>query len=184
MLIKVKEKSRTIKRLKLKELREEHGIAQGDIASKAGVSQAFLSAVESGRRPASDKLKQVLIDQFHVNNLEDYEIEVETDDAKGYSFLNNGQYNEGQSGGTANFYDMKNQPQEPPTSPPNPPDQPSASTLEVMTEVVKDYLNKNSILQREKEELKEELKEAKLKILELEKRVTSLSNKVVKLSKK
>lgn len=178
----------TIQRLKLKELREDHGISQGDIAAKAKVSQAFLSAVESGKRPASEKLKQVLIDQFHVDNLEDYEIEVETDDVKSFSFSNIGQYVDGQSGGTATYYDMKgqqpSQPQEPQQAPPNPPAQPSAATVDVLTEVVKDYLNKNSILQREKEELKEELKDARLKILELEKRVDSLSKKVIKLSKK
>jgi len=179
---------RTIQRLKLKELREDHGISQGDIAAKAKVTQAFLSLVESGRRPASKKLKQVLIDQFHVDNLEDYEIEVETDDVKSYSFLNNGQYIDGQSGGTATYYDMKgqqpSQPQVPQQSPPDSPNQSSAATVDVLTEVVKDYLNKNNILQREKEELKEELKEARLKILELEKRVDSLSKKVINLSKK
>lgn len=181
MLIKVKEKTRTIKRLKLKELREDHGIAQGDIASKAGVSQAFLSSVECGRRPASDKLKQVLIDQFHVNNLEDYEIEVETDDVKGYSFLNNGQYNEGQSGGTANYYDMKNQPpgQQPPS-----PEQSSPDSLDVLTKVVNDYLIRNNELLREKGELESRLRAATDKIAALESEVRRLKNKLNKTTKK
>lgn len=182
MLIKVKEKMRTIKRLKLKELREEHGIAQGDIASKAGVSQAFLSAVESGRRPASDKLKQVLIDQFHVDNIEDYEIEVETDDVKGYSFSNNGQYNDGQSGGQANYYDMKGTPQSSPQQ--SPPEPTSASPLDVMTNVVKDYLDRNKELQQDKDKLQEELNEAKRKIREMENTILALNSKLAKLQKK
>lgn len=182
---------RTIKRLKLKELREDHGIAQGDIAAKAKVSQAFLSTVESGRRPASEKLKQVLIDQFHVDNLEDYEIEVETDDVKGYSFSNNGQYNDEQSGGSANYYDMKGQAQESQQSTPNPPDQPIASTLDVMTEVVKDYLNRNSELQRaynellqEKQDLEAKYKVATDQIANLENEVKRLKNKMNKATKK
>ncbi len=186
---------RTIQRLKLKELREDHGISQGDIAAKAKVTQAFLSLVESGRRPASKKLKQVLIDQFHVDNLEDYEIEVETDDVKSYSFLNNGQYIDGQSGGTATYYDMKgqqpSQPQEPQQSPQNPPNQSSAATVDVLTEVVKDYLNKNGELQRaynvllqEKQDLEAKYKVAIDQIANLDNEVKRLKNKIAKATNK
>ena len=128
----------------LKELRENHGIVKGDIASKAGVSQAFLYAVESGRRPVSNKLKQILIDHFNVDNIEDYEIEVETDDVKGYSFMNNGQYNDGQSGGTSNYYETNGQSQESQTSGP---EQSSPDSFDVLTKVVSDYLTRNNELQ-------------------------------------
>lgn len=177
MLIKVKEKMRTIKRLKLKELREEHGIAQGDIAAKAGVSQAFLSAVENGRRPASDKLKQVLIDQFHVDNLEDYEIEVETDDIKGYSFNNAGQYIESQSGGNSSYYDYKGQ------SPISQQENSQLPSLEIMTQVIQDYRNQIEDLRRERDEIKQELRDAKEEIRGLEQEVKNLQKKVIRLKK-
>lgn len=171
----------TIKRLKLKELREDYKIDRGDLAERAGFSKNFLSMVEKGRRNASDKLKQVLIDQFHVDNLEDYEIEVETDDVNGFTFDNHGQVNNGQKGGTAAYYDLKGQDLQ--TAPANPtPSTPA--TLDVMTSVVNDYLNRNQELQRDKEKLNEELSEAKRKIEELENSVLTLQNKLARLSKK
>lgn len=170
----------TIKRLKLKELREDYKIDRGDLAERAGISKNFLSMVEKGRRGASDKLKQVLIDQFHVDNLEEYEIEVETDDANGFTFDNYGQVNSGQEGGTAAYYDLKGQTLQ------NAPAQPIKSTpdtLDVMTSVVNDYLNRNQELQRDKDKLNEELSEAKKRIGELEDTVLSLQNKLARLSK-
>ena len=171
----------TIKRLKLKELREDYKIDRGDLAERAGFSKNFLSMVEKGRRGASDKLRQVLIDQFHVDNLEDYEIEVETDDVNGFSFDNHGQLNNGQKGGTAAYYDFKGQDLQtnPATLTSSKP-----TTLDVMTSVVNDYLNKNQELQRDKDKLNEELSEAKKKIEELESTVLSLQNKLDRLSKK
>lgn len=171
----------TIKRLKLKELREDYKIDRGNLAERAGISKNFLSMVEKGRRGASDKLRQVLIDQFHVDNLQDYEIEVETDDVNGFTFDNHGQFNNGQKGGTAPYYDFKGQdlqtaPVTPATSNP--------ATLDVMTSVVNDYLNRNQKLQRDKEKLNEELSEAKRKIAELESTVLSLQNKLDRLSKR
>lgn len=177
---------RTIKRLRLKELREEHGIAQGDIASKAGISQAFLSAVESGRRPASDKLKQVLVDQFNIDNIEDYEIEVETDDVKGYTFANNGQYNDGQSGGQANYYDMKGQPQTQitPTADATTSESISTTPLEVMTSVVKDYLERNNVLQQDKKQLEIENEQLKKRIRDALEKIETLENDVKRLKSK
>ena len=173
MLINIKTKMRTVKRLRLKELREDHGIAQGDIAAKAGISQAFLSTVESGRRPASDKLKQVLIDEFHVDNLEDYEIEVETDDVKSYSFSNAGQYIESQSGGSSTYYAGQTPTQETNALP----------SLEIMTQVIQDYRNQIEDLRKERDDLKTEVRDCRIQIQKFEKEIRSLRNKLAKVKK-
>lgn len=181
---------RTIKRLKLKELREDYNIPQADLASKAGVTQSFLSMVESGRRGASDKLKKVLIDHFNVDNLEEYEIEVVTDDGQRYSFANNGQYIDGQTGGTSNYYDMKvqataqqskQQSAQPPVQPQEPSQTQSTSQLEVMTSVVKDYLDRNIELQQTKRKLEQENEELKSRLQEAEERIALLENEVKRL---
>lgn len=135
----------TNKRIRLKELRKDYNLTQEEIANKAGVSQAFLSAIEKGKRGPSQKLKDVLCKDFCVDNIQEYEYEVERI-SKNSVYENNGQHNEGKVlrpvfQGCATNQDTKD----------------TTSSVEVLTKVIADYLNRIQNLTQENESLRQEM---------------------------
>lgn len=138
---------KTSKRIRLKDLRNDYNLSQASLAEKTGVSQAFLSSIEKGKRGIPDKLRNILLEEFHVDNLEDYEIEIEKSGVTNYSFDNKGQLTQGR--------DIDN----PILRPEAIESKNGSSTLEVMSLVIQDYRKIVEILKEELKDVKEENKQ-------------------------
>jgi len=52
---------------RLRILRKETGLKQGDFAKRLEISQSLLSGIEVGREPLSDRTKKIICLEFNVN---------------------------------------------------------------------------------------------------------------------
>ncbi|WP_461255787.1 helix-turn-helix domain-containing protein [Treponema sp. R80B11-R83G3] len=52
---------------RIKILRKETGLKQGDFAKRLEISQSLLSGIENGNEPLSDRTKKIICFEFNVN---------------------------------------------------------------------------------------------------------------------